>query len=604
MRILTFILTYLSFSVFAQPVASRIFAHNDYEKPEPFVKAYGLQVGYIEADIFLMEDELLVAHTPQELDKSKTIDVLYLKPLQAAIIKNGNKAYANGETLSLMIDLKTEGIQTLQTLVKKLETYPELKNCQSLRITISGNVPDPSTWSEFPSYIYFDGRPSKTYTAEQLQRINLISANFREYTRWNGKGELTTMDRKNLQEVLQKVHGWGKPMRFWATPDFTNAWIKLSKLGVDVLNTDHVESLYDFFKKWSTTTYQNKTPHTVYQPTQQWKPGSRPKNLIIMIGDGTGLAQWYSGFTANRGQLNVFNIPTIGFSVTTSSDSYITDSAAGATAISTGSKTKNRYVGVDAIGNKLPIITYDFIKRKYRTAIISNGDVTDATPASFYAFSPERSMSEEIAEDFLESNVDILMGGGRKSFEDRRDGVNLFDALSKKGYSTSTNFKAIDTIRNNRFIVLDDSAVVSKKKGRGDFLSRSLNKSVAVFSQSKLPFFIMLEGAQIDWGGHNNDMEYVVTEVLDFDQAIGEALKFVDTNKETLLLITADHETGGLSLIDGDIQNGHVHGSFSTGDHTGILVPVFAYGPGAEVFRGVHQNIELNKLLRTLFRLD
>ncbi|NBP71423.1 MAG: alkaline phosphatase, partial [Cytophagia bacterium] len=153
MRLLTFILTCLSFSVFAQPVASRIFAHNDYEKPEPFVKAYGLQVGYIEADIFLMEDELLVAHTPQELDKSKTIDVLYLKPLQAAIIKNGNKAYANGETLSLMIDLKTEGIQTLQTLVKKLETYPELKNCQSLRITISGNVPDPATWSEFPSYI-------------------------------------------------------------------------------------------------------------------------------------------------------------------------------------------------------------------------------------------------------------------------------------------------------------------------------------------------------------------------------------------------------------------------------------------------------------------
>ncbi len=99
-------------------------------------------------------------------------------------------------------------------------------------------------------------------------------------------------------------------------------------------------------------------------------------------------------------------------------------------------------------------------------------------------------------------------------------------------------------------------------------------------------------------------MEYVVTEVLDFDQAIGEALKFVDANKETLLLITADHETGGLSLIDGDIQNGHVHGSFSTGDHTGILVPVFAYGPGAEVFRGVHQNTELNKLLRTLFRLE
>jgi alkaline phosphatase len=602
MRSLTIVLTFISVYALAQPSASRIFAHNDYEKSEPFTKAYGLQAGFIEADVFLVNGELLVAHTFQEIDKAKTLEALYLKPLQAEIVKN-TQAYTNGQVLSLMIDLKTEGKSTLRALVSKLESYPELINCNTLRITVSGDVPDATTWNEFPEYIYFDGRPTKTYTTEQLKRINLVSANFRDYSQWNGKGELTTSDKKRIQEVLNKAHSWGRPMRFWATPDFTNAWIKLLKLGVDVLNTDDVEGLHTFFKKWSSTTYQNKTPHAVYKPTGTWKEGSRPKNLIIMIGDGTGLAQLYSGFTANHGQLNVFNIPTVGFSVTTSSDSYITDSAAGATAIATGSKTKNRFVGVDSSGNRLPIITYDLIKRKYRTAIISNGDVTDATPASFYAFRPERSMSEEIAHDFLQSEVDILLGGGVKPFGYRKDGQNLFQALQKKGYRTATNFSAIDTILGDRFVILDDSAVVSKKKGRGDFLSRSLNKSLNVFGKSNTPFFVMLEGAQIDWGGHNNDMEYVVTEVLDFDQTIGEAMKFVDKNKETLLLITADHETGGLSLIDGDIRTGYVHGSFSTGDHTGIPVPVFAYGPGAEVFRGVHQNTDLNKLLRLLLNI-
>ncbi len=591
----------ISINVFAQPTSSNIFAHNDYEKKEPFTKAFSLNIGYIEADIFLKEGALLVAHTAAELRRTKTLENLYIQPLQKQL--SGSK-YSESHPLSLMIDLKTSGKETLEALIKLLASYPDLTNSKQLRITISGNVPDASTWSTYPNYIFFDGRPGNSYTAAQLQRINLVSASFHDYSRWNGKGELTTNDRNQLQAVIQKVHAWGKPIRFWAIPDFTNAWIKLSKLGVDVLNTDEVEKLDAFLAKWSSSTYQNKTPHPVYQPTGQWKVGEQPKNLIIMIGDGTGFAQLYSGYTANRGKLNVFTIPTTGYSVTNSSDSYITDSAAGATAISGGIKTKNRFIGVDSIGKRLPLITYELKKKNYRTAIISNGDITDATPASFYAFRPERSMSEEIAFDFTESNVDLLIGGGPKSFQQRKDGKKLFDVLRKKGYQTTSNFGTIDTLSSSKFVVLDDSAVVAKKKGRGDFLIRSLNKSLNVFTKSKSPFFIMLESAQIDWGGHDNDLEYVVTEVLDFDQTIGEALKFADRNKETLILITADHETGGLSLIDGDIKTGYVHGSFSTNDHTGILVPVFAYGPGAELFMGVHQNTDLYHLLRKLFPID
>ncbi|MFN7492110.1 MAG: alkaline phosphatase [Cyclobacteriaceae bacterium] len=588
----------ISVNVFAQPTSSNIFAHNDYEKKEPFTKAFGLHVGYIEADIFLKDGALLVAHTAAEISKTKTLENLYLQPLQKQLSGSG---YSESSPLALMIDLKTAGKETLGALVQLMASYPDLANSKSLRITISGNMPDASTWSDYPNYIFFDGRPGNSYTAAQLQRINLVSASFRDYTQWNGKGELTSADRKQLLAVIQKVHAWGKPIRFWAIPDFTNAWIKLNKLGVDILNTDEVEQLHAFLAKWSSSTYQNKTPHATYQPIGQWKEGQRPKNLIIMIGDGAGLAQFYSGYTANRGKLNVFQIPMVGFSITNSSDSYITDSAAGATAIAAGTKTKNRFIGVDSTGKRLPLLTYKLKKKKYQTAIISNGDITDATPASFYAFQPERIMSEEIALDFIQSDVDLLMGGGLKSFQQRKDGKKLFDVLRQKGYQTTSNFGTIDTLTSMKFVVLDDSAVIAKKKGRGDFLIRSLNKSLDVFTKSNSPFFIMLESAQIDWGGHNNDLEYVVTEVLDFDQTIGEALKFADQNKETLILITADHETGGLSLIDGDIQTGYVHGSFSTNDHTGIMVPVFAYGPGAEVFKGIHQNTELYHLLMELF---
>jgi alkaline phosphatase len=149
--------------------------------------------------------------------------------------------------------------------------------------------------------------------------------------------------------------------------------------------------------------------------------------------------------------------------------------------------------------------------------------------------------------------------------------------------------------------VLDNAAALSMKQGRGNFLVSSLQKALNTFSQDNSSFFIMAEGAQIDYGGHANDMEYVVKEMLDFDNAIGAAMKFVDLHPETLLIVTADHETGGLTLLDGDLKKGSVHGNFSTHDHTAVLVPVFAYGSGAKEFAGVYQNTAIfDKIIKLL----
>jgi len=583
--------------------SSNIHSHNDYENPLPFYGAYSNEAGVIEADVFLVNNELFVAHTSKEITPHNTLKSLYLDPLSLKLKNQSGKVYPGNKSLILMIDVKSDADATLKAIVQQLKAFPEIISNKRLKIIISGNRPLPSDWTTYPEFIYFDGRLNENYSPEELSRIEMISEDLKNITIWNGKGVLTQADLQKMQSAIKKVHDLHKKIRFWSTQDNVNTWMTLMNLKVDFIGTDNVAALAQFIHNLKTTFYQNTEFHTAYIPKNATVfTKKKPKNVILLIGDGMGLAQIYAGYTANKGQLSLFNIPTQGLSITKASDSYITDSAAGATAMATGNKTNNRFISVDENGKALELITQQLAKKNFKTAIISAGNITDATPAAFYAHQPERSYSEPIANDFLSNPSDILIGGGLKEFKARKDGKDLSKLLIEKGYTFSDQFSSLDTIKNNKIVVLDDSAVVSIKEGRGDFLTKSLSKATTVFSKSKKPFFIMAEGAQIDHGGHKNDLEYVVREMLDFDKLVGQAMEFVDKNPETLLIVTADHETGGLSLIDGSITKGYVQGSFSTNDHTAIPVPVFAYGSGAQIFSGVYQNTEIyTKIIKLLF---
>lgn len=583
--------------------SSNIHSHNDYAGALPFYEAYANETGVIEADVFLVKNDLMVAHTSEEIKVGNSLRNLYLEPLLLKFKALDGKAYKSDKPLLLMIDIKSEAEATLKVIVEQLKMYPDLISNKNFKVVISGSRPAPSKWSEYPAFIYFDGRVNETYTAQELSRVEMISEDLKELTVWNGKGVLTQTDSEKIQAVIKKVHDQHKKIRFWSTQDNVNTWMTLMNLHVDYIATDNTSALTQFIKNIKSTFYQNTEFYETYVPKNGavFPKNKRPKNVILLIGDGMGLTQIYAGYTANKGRLNLFTIPTEGFSITKASDSYITDSAAGATAMASGHKTNNRFIGVDEKGQSLESITEKLAKKKYKTALISCGNITDATPAAFYAHQSDRSYSEAIAADFLSNPVDILIGGGTKEFRSRKDGKNLAEVLHKKGYTFSDQFSALDTIRNNRFVVLDDASVVSRKDGRGDFLAKSLAKATTTFSKTTNPFFIMAEGAQIDYGGHSNNVEYVVREMLDFDRLVGQAMEFVDKNPETLLIVTADHETGGLSLIDGSIEKGYVHGSFSTNDHTSVTVPVFAYGPGAQNFMGVYQNTEIyNKIMQLL----
>lgn len=229
---------------------SSVFAHNDYAQVNPFYGAYENRVGYIEADIFLRNNELFVAHLQTEINAERTLASLYLIPLQETIIKNKGWAYPDSTiTLTLMIDLKTEGVATANKLVDQLNQHKELLMCKTLEIMISGNVPDPKLWKDIPPFIFMDGRPNIPYTADQLDRVGLISTNFNQYVSWSGKDKLKEEYLTKLELLIRSVHSKGKKIRFWAAPDFENGWKTLQGLGVDVIGTDNVEGLMAFMKK-------------------------------------------------------------------------------------------------------------------------------------------------------------------------------------------------------------------------------------------------------------------------------------------------------------------------------------------------------------------
>jgi alkaline phosphatase len=574
-------------------------SHNDYEQNIPFLRAYYQQFGSIEADIFLKNDSIFVAHEASHIKPENTLQTLYLKPIAAKIQENKGSIYPDKKMgLQLLIDLKTPAKETMAALIRELQPYENLLAPKgTVKVVLSGNIPDAGEFSTYPPYLFFDGRPEIPYTKQQLERVGLISQSFAKYTDWNGKGILTKNHKNALEEVIKNVHAQGKKIRFWATPDHVNAWKMLMNLGVDYLNTDKVEELGPYLRGRKDAEFRLEKTHALYKPTylNNDKPG-KVKNVILLIGDGMGLTQIYAGMTANHGVLNLSQFLNMGFSKTSSADSYITDSAAGGTAMATGKKARNRAIGVDTNNVVLTNLPDKIAQFGVKSGIISAGSITDATPASFFAHQPERSMEAEIAHDFLKSRAEILIGGGSEHFEKNK----VADTLRSRGVQVSYNWQDLEKMKMP-FVLLDNSKTVSMLKGRGNFLTESFKKAVESLEPNKNGFFMMAEGAQIDYGGHANLVPYVVTEMLDFDQLIGEAMRFADSNGETLVIVTADHETGGLTLLDGDLQKGYVDGNFSTNDHTSVMVPVFAYGPHSLDFRGVYENTEIFSRILGIF---
>lgn len=336
----------------------------------------------------------------------------------------------------------------------------------------------------------------------------------------------------------------------------------------------------------------------------------KPLNIIFLIGDGMGVSQVTSAFYFGTSEPNFQKFKIVGLSETSSTSDWVTDSAAGATALSTGQKTYKRAIGVSKDSIALPTILEQLQKKNYQTGLVSLTSITHATPASYYAHVKDRDLHEDIALDLVKAKVNFLAGGGLKFFNKRKDGKNLLNEFAKLNYNIDTLKLSKPVQSKNNFYLLAQDELPNKVQGRGDFLPEATQTALDYFSKNKKPFFLMVEGSFIDWGGHAKDADMMVKEVLDFDKTIGVVMKFIKENPNTLLVVTADHETGGASIgkfIEKDaagkeknIKN-KVQINFIDNQHTAALVPVFAMGKSQEIFSGVYPNNTIyHKLLLAL----
>ena len=319
-----------------------------------------------------------------------------------------------------------------------------------------------------------------------------------------------------------------------------------------------------------------------------------PVNVVLLIGDGMGLGQLSAAYVDRPGEFVFDRFPVIGLQKTTSADNLITDSAAAGTAMATGVKTNNSAIGLGPDSARLTDIVELAAARDYATGIVVSSSLTHATPASFVAHAPLRGMVEQIAEDLSQSPLDLLIGGGQRGFERRYDGRNLLDTLRARGYTVypagSRPLRKLTLSPAERLAYFTaNEEPPSVLEGRR-YLPRAAGLAMRHLHRSgRAGYFLLVEGSQIDWAGHQNDKAMLLAELHDFQRTVARVLDEAAAQGNTLVIATADHETGGLALGRGS-RLGAPRLDFSGKKHTGTLVPVFAYGPGSARFSGIYEN--------------
>lgn len=363
------------------------------------------------------------------------------------------------------------------------------------------------------------------------------------------------------------------------------------------------------------------------------------KNVIYLIGDGMGFGAVTSLLLSEDEMTGFEQASVIGLSETCSANNYVTDSAAGGTALATGTRTNNGFVGADPEGNQLTSVLRKAQAMGKKTGIVVNTTLTEATPAAFYAGVTSRKMVFDIAKQFTESNVDVAIGGGLDHFIARPDSLDLTATLIEKGYDVFLNWETVLGTDSEKFVGIlplydlhrreENNGTASAAEGQEVclaaqlaslnedvnathlseptvYLEKATVKALDILSRNnKDGFFLMIESAIIDGYGHNNDSDGMIVEMKEFNRTLQNMIDYVNNNPETLLVVTADHETGGTGVY----YNGHKPGNegpvklnFSTSGHTGTVVPVFAFGAGAQEFGCLMKNTDIPKKIEALMK--
>ena len=610
-------------------------SHNDYNQAVPFYQAYSQKVQSIEIDLFLKDGLLIVGHDFENLKEYDTFDRLYVEPVKSLFVINGGRAWKDSNNrLQFLVEIKSDSHTTMQKLVDTFaanqEVFDMKINPYAVKIVVTGNIPPQEDFVKYPEYICFDGDINKEYTVEQLKRVSMFSEDFSNFSHWNGKGSLIAKEQDAIERVIAKSHSLGKPIRFWNAPEGMTAYYTFYNLGIDYINTDKPEACVEFFSDFSNKNFimgrksemseritstkkldritndfegfsDNKLQLSksidIYNPAYINDGTSKKiKNVIMLIGDGMGLNQIAAGYYANNG-LSLMKMRNIGFQINNAIDAFTTDSAAGGSALATGKSHANRHISMTVDGKVIPTLSDYFHNMNKAVGVLSLGNVADATPAAFYGHATDRDSADLILSYLNKAEIDLLCGSGIDLFEKNRKK----EELSRK-YNFVTDISGINE-KKGKVICIDEKMGDAAEEANITLLSDALRQSVQKLqSLGDNGFFLMAEGAKIDYAGHSRCLPGSILEMLSFDLAVAQAMKFADSNGETLVIVTADHETGGLVIVDGDIATGRVTGVYFSDDHTPSIIPVFAYGPGSENFRGVYKNTEIARTVKSLIK--
>ncbi|MHC4264425.1 MAG: alkaline phosphatase [Planctomycetota bacterium] len=335
------------------------------------------------------------------------------------------------------------------------------------------------------------------------------------------------------------------------------------------------------------------------------------KNIILLIGDGMGLGQVMTtrlSAIGKDGRLNMEIFPVTGIMKNHSSDALVTDSAASATAMACGIKTNNGMVGMDPDGKKYLSILEAAKKRSMLTGLIATSSITHATPACFGAHVESRDNETAIAKQLIDNKINVLFGGGRTFFlpkkdgGERRDGLDLIEEAQKQGYVYITTAREMAGINEPYVLGLFQKEAL-KTTGDEPELSELTEKAIKILNKNEDGFFLMIEGSQIDWASHEHDEKEMIKQTIKFDAAVKVAKDFADRDGHTLVIVTADHETGGLVVL-GDEEGFEIKNKWTSREHSAMPIPVYAFGPGAYMFTGVYDNTDLAKKMAKLLDIN
>lgn len=367
----------------------------------------------------------------------------------------------------------------------------------------------------------------------------------------------------------------------------------------------------------------------------------KPKNIIFLIGDGMGFGA-VSSLLLTESEATGFELgnPVIGLNETCSANNYVTDSPAGGTALATGTRTCNGYLGVGP--DSVQLVSSLMVARSLgkKTGIVVNTILTEATPGAFYAGVTSRSQGYKIAEQFVESGVDVAIGSGLDPFVKRPDSLDLTATLINKGYDVYLSWPEVKLSEADRYVgILPSSNVHRRNKAKTEagaadgaevclaakmaanhvddgsvppldpktYLTQAVDKALGTLTRTgkKNGFFLMIESAIIDGYGHNNDSDGMIEEMQEFDQTLKLLVNYVNNHPNTLLVVTADHETGGTAVTYLKHEVGEekpIQLKFIGKGHTGTVVPIFAYGAGSEEFGRVMKNSQIAEKMKELMQ--